>query len=513
MVFAAKSLLEDTMFTRALNRREFLHRTGCGAALAGSGLLETGTGLAVPASAQNARPAFQAGWATVSITPDKPVQLAGQFHERVSNENTLYPCLATALALEGADEAGNPAQAILIACDLVTVGRKHVEDIRARVAQRLPDFDATRLSINATHTHTGPTLSVGAYKEPDPGVMGPGEYAPFFCDRAAEAAVQAWKTRRPAALSHALGHAAVGFNRIATYADGSSLMYGNSNRPDFVGLEGPDDHGLELLFLWDRTDRLSGVVINIACPAQVVEGQHYLSADFWGPVREDIKRVYGDQVSVYPMISAAGDQSPRDLVRRGRGEPDMRSEPGMREMARRIVNGVRYAHDTAQSKPDGNPVFKHRVERLELPIRRVTEQEAAEARRERDRLTASGNVQAGSHGEAMLRRARNVLDRHEAQSPASTYAMNLHVLRLGNTAIATNPFELYIEYGSRIKARSRAAQTLVVQLADDQGRYLPTPRAVAGGAYGSRIADNRVGPEGGEVLVERTIGAINGMWA
>ncbi|MBM4028703.1 MAG: hypothetical protein FJ280_25400 [Planctomycetes bacterium] len=495
-----------------LSRRDLLYRTSGGAALAGSGLLAAAAPSAGPAATQEPPAAFQAGWATVSITPDKPVQLAGQFHERVSKERTLYPCLATALALEGVDDAGNPAQAILIACDLVNVGRKYVEDIRARVARELPDFDPARLSVNATHTHTGPTLTPGTYKEPDPGVMGPLEYAPFFCDRAVQAAVQAWKARRPAALSHALGHAAVGFNRIATYADGSARMYGNSNQPDFAGLEGPNDHGLELLFLWDRQERLSGIAINIACPAQVVEGQSYLSADFWGPVREDVKRLYGEGVSVYPMISAAGDQSPRDLVRRGRGEPNMRAEAGLREMARRIVNGVRYAHDAAQSKRSENPVFRHRVQRLELPRRQVTDQEAAQARKELDRLTASGNVQPGSQDAAMLRRARDVLGRHETQSAASTYAMDLHVLRLGDTVIATNPFELYIEYGARIKARSRAAQTLLVQLADDRGRYLPTRRAVAGGAYGSRIEDNVVGPPGGDVLAEKTIAALNGLW-
>ncbi|MDI6451642.1 hypothetical protein [Anaerobaca lacustris] len=495
---------------KALSRRDFLYRTGYSAALAGSAFLAAGV-LAV-ASVQTGGPAFRVGWATVSITPDKPVQLAGQFHERVSTEETLYPCLATALALEGVDGAGRRAQAILVACDLVNVGREHVEEIRRRVARELPDFDVAMLSVNTTHTHTGPTLTAGVYKEPDPGVMGPLEYAPFFCDRAAKAAVQAWKARQPAALSRALGHAAVGFNRIATYADGSSQMYGNSDRADFVGLEGGDDHGLELLFLWDRQDRLSGIVVNIACPSQVVEGQRYLSADFWGPVREEVQRLYGERVWVYPMVSAAGDQSPRDLVRRGRGEPDMRSEPGMREMARRIVNGVRHAYDTAQSGRDDNPVFRHYIERLELPARRVTDAEAAEARKELTRLTASGDVQPGSYDAAMLRRARDVVERYEAQGSSATYAMDLHVLRLGDTAVATNPFELYIEYGARIRARSRAAQTLLVQLANDRGRYLPTRRAVAGGAYGSRIADNLVGPEGGDVLVEKTVAAINGMW-
>jgi hypothetical protein len=91
--------------------------------------------------------------------------------------------------------------------------------------------------------------------------------------------------------------------------------------------------------------------------------------------------------------------------------------------------------------------------------------------------------------------------------------MELHVIRLGDVAIATNPFELYLEYGQRIKAQSVAEQTLLLQLAGDRGQYLPTRSAVAGGAYGSRAADNRVGPEGGDVLVERTVERINRLWA
>ncbi len=493
-----------------VSRRVFLLNTGRSVALAGGGIALANTVSPLAASTQDIGVGFHVGWATTSITPDKPVQLAGQFHERVSTEGTLYPCLATALALERTDGDGQSEQAILLACDLVNVGREFVEDIRARVAAQLPDFDSAKLSINATHTHTGPTLTPGVYKDPEPGVMGPVEYAPFFCERAAEAAIEAWKARSPGAMSHALGHAAVGFNRIAVYADGSSRMYGNASQSDFVGLEGGHDHGLELVFLWDATEALSGVVINIACPAQVVEGQRYLSADFWGPVREAIKQLYGDGVSVYPMISAAGDQSPRDLVRRGRGEPDMRSEPGMREMARRIVNGVRDAFENAQTDRDAAPVFRHSVELIELPTRRVTDEEAAEARQEQEQLLASDDLQPGSRDAAMLRRAGDVLDRYEKNE--STYAMNLHVLRLGDIAIATNPFELYSEFGARMKGRSPAIQTLVVQLANDRGRYLPTARAVAGGAYGSCISSNIVGPAGGDILVDKTLAALGRLW-
>jgi hypothetical protein len=78
-------------------------------------------------------------------------------------------------------------------------------------------------------------------------------------------------------------------------------------------------------------------------------------------------------------------------------------------------------------------------------------------------------------------------------------------------AIATNPFELLLDYGIQIKARSRAERTFVAQLSG-AGTYLPTAKAVAGGHYSAEAADNLVGPEGGQVLVERTVEAIYSMW-
>jgi len=51
--------------------------------------------------------------------------------------------------------------------------------------------------------------------------------------------------------------------------------------------------------------------------------------------------------------------------------------------------------------------------------------------------------------------------------------------------------------------------------------YLPTPRAVAGGAlderpftnYSATGMSNMVGPEGGQGLVDRTVEAIKALWS
>ena len=63
-----------------------------------------------------------------------------------------------------------------------------------------------------------------------------------------------------------------------------------------------------------------------------------------------------------------------------------------------------------------------------------------------------------------------------------------------------------------MKSRSPAEQTFLIQLAAGSGKYLPTPKAIEGGSYSALPVSNRVGPEGGQVLVDETVQAIGALW-
>ena len=88
-----------------------------------------------------------------------------------------------------------------------------------------------------------------------------------------------------------------------------------------------------------------------------------------------------------------------------------------------------------------------------------------------------------------------------------------HILRLGTVAFATNPFELFLDFGNQIKARSYAEQTFLVQLAGGSEGYLPTEKAEKGGHYSAFIASGLVGHVGGEQLVRETLKNINRLFA
>lgn len=331
--------------------------------------------------------------------------------------------------------------------------------------------------------------------------MSPEECAAWVTERAAEAAAEAWEGRSPHAVGAAFGHAVVGHNRRCVYADGTAQMYGRTDREDFAWIEGYEDHSLDLLFAWDRAGRLTGVAIDIPCPSQVDENLEVFSADFWHDIREELRARFGEGLRVLPLCGAAGDISPHFLLYR-RQEEEMRRRRGVserREIALRVADAVARALECTSPRAGETP-FAHTLRRLELSPRRIS-------RAERDWAEAEYQRALGSYPPDSWwpKRLLEVVACHDGLITAEPVPVEVHALRVGDVALATNPFELFLDYGLRMKARSPAAQTFIVQLAAGRCSYLPTARAVQGGGYGAMPAVSAVGPEGGQELVEATL--------
>lgn len=102
--------------------------------------------------------------------------------------------------------------------------------------------------------------------------------------------------------------------------------------------------------------------------------------------------------------------------------------------------------------------------------------------------------------------------RYDIQQTVNTDEIEMHVLKLGDVAFATCPYELFLDYGNRIRSRSRAAQTFLVQLCCGNKGYLPTEKAEKGGHYSAYVSSGVSGHEGGDLLVRKTLTEINKMF-
>lgn len=447
------------------------------------------------------------GGATISITPDEPVALSGQRRVRIARE-VESPCIATALSLESRSQDGSRDQAIFVACDLVAIRAGILEEVRERLTDRLDGFDLQKLIISATHTHTAPVMVPGRYELPAEGVIKPEDYRRFLVEQLADVVERAWKARAPGKVGWGLGYAVVAHNRRVVYRDGRSQMYGKTDRDDFTRIEGYEDHGVEVLCLWNADDQLIATAINVACPSQEVEGRSAVNADFWHQIRQSLQSKHGEDLIVLGWTGAAGDQSPRPMYRKLADERmrRLRGTQRLDDLAARVVAAWEEAYAGAKQERHADPILMHQVRSIDLPVRQVTEEEAKEARaavkQYIDKPSETWNY--NWH--------KRVVDRYESQSPDDVYSMELHALRLGDIAIATNDFELFTEFGIRIKARSEALQTFVIQLANSSGGYIPSEPATKGGGYSAIVQSSRVGHQGGTELVEQTVKSLNALW-
>ena len=449
------------------------------------------------------------GAETLDITPDQPVALDGQRNVRISKKPET-PLFATALALESREGDQGLDHAIIVSCDLVAIRAGILAKVREKIWNRLPGVDLKKIFMSATHTHTAPVTVDGKYALPATGIMQPGEYAEWMTTKVADGIVAAWKKRQPGKVAWGQSQAVIAQNRRPYYADGTAVMYGKPDSPNFRGIESYEDHNIEVLYFWDSADKLIATAINVACPSQEVGGMSSIHADFWHPVRERLRAKQGAGLAVVAWTGAGGDVTTR-LAYGSKADERMRKLRGdisrLDEMARRLTHAWEEALEGAGKDKRDDVIFQHQVEDIELPYRKVTILEKAAA------VTEAAKFKDDPKQQWNYGWNQRVVDRYNQQQAGtlSPYVMELHALRRGDRAIASNEFELYTDYGVQMKARSPGLQTFVIQLAGP-GTYLPTERAARHGGYGAVIQSTQIGPEGGQVLVEKTVQILKNLW-
>ena len=196
-----------------------------------------------------------------------------------------------------------------------------------------------------------------------------------------------------------------------------------------------------------------------------------------------------------------------------------------REIARRIGAAFDDVLQAVSADMRETAVLRHTSRTIQLSRRPVTDEE-----REKNEQWAKQIRNAdGPNSERFMRRCEDVVKKHEEQKTTPSFPIEVHVVRLGDIAFATNPFELFLDYGLRVQARSPAIQTFVIQLAGNRaasehgvahpgrfpmrgGTYLPTARAEAGGGYSACVYCNQVGHKGGQEWVEETLRDIGALF-
>ena len=473
-----------------------------------------------------------AGWGEADTTPDsEDIELAGQYYQRLARG--IHSRLkAVALVIEQADK-----RTVMVSLDVAGVPEEFCLYMQNIISAKMPNIPANRIIFSATHTHTAPDIRIRKdWRKSGLEPKAIEEFRDLVEAKVLKSVEQAWSSRQPAGVSNVLDFARLGHCRRAVYSDDTAEMYGRTDRDDFVGMEGGEDSGVDLFFFFDRECKPTGVIVNVACPSQVMEATYQISSDYMGTLREKLKQEFGDDFRTLTQVSAAGCQSPRDLSRSYKGEADFWHEDGLELASDRLLDAVKRGY----SKAAGNIVYaaelRHATEKIELPRRRASYSDYIKAKSNIGRLSAiwdtedafkdfcdevhkneriagrPGPYDSKLHDFVKTKNSEAVVRRYEDQEEQPNFAVELHVVRIGDVVFATNPFELFLVFGHQIKARSRARQTFLIQLANGIGGYLPSERAERLGGYGGLIINGQVGSDGGKKLADETVSAIERLY-
>jgi len=450
------------------------------------------SGWTIPSRAaeiENQLPSLQVGAATCIITP--PVgswqQGAGVTRkgERIRDEleaNALY--LSDGLT-----------PLLLISCDLVGLDLATVQPIRDAISQ-VTKIPSRQVIITCTHTHAGPSLIRTNYDFPVDQV-----YIGLLRQKLTDVASDAVAAAKPAKMGWGLGTAQIGFNRRVCWADGTHTMHGNTQRPDFAGIEGPDDPAHLALFAVDEAGKPIAVAYHNTSHPTNFYGAGLFSADYPDAARKILRRELG-RIPVLYLNGAQGDIAMENQLDPQHEDPELRLERIGKMLAAETLRLYRKADFHSRI------FLGHTYKDLQVKVRLPEPKQLADAQEVLERVEAGEKIS----GRKLIFAFGTVqLQKQYSKRPIDT--MPIHVLRIGDVALVTQPCELYCQFGLDIKRRSPAPLTAVVGLADGYCGYCPTIASILGGGYsGQPISWTRLEPYAGYYLVEAVGPMMNQLW-
>ena len=433
-----------------------------------------------------------AGAASKVINNEPGAFVQGAGHPTQRAEFVRDDLEANALFLKSGDSA-----VLLISCDIAALETQFAIPARQAVA-RETGVPERSVIIAGTHTHNGPSLIPTCYRKPVDL-----EYISRLQSWLVEASRDAVASARPARLGWGLGKATVGYNRRCCWADGTHSMFGDTSRADFTGMEGPDDPAHVALFAFDAEEKPIAVLHNNTIHPTSFYGKPFYSADSPGFARAQLREALG-AIPVLFFNGAFGDISNRSSC-----APRPRGESGEQRMMRagHLLAGetLRLLYE-AQFQDD--PVIAHVYEDMEIPVRLPAPEHLEWARGTLARADKDESVgsmdRATAYGTVLL---------HEGFAENPVDVVPVHAIRIGDVAIATQPCELYCQFGLDIKRRSPAPITAVVGIADGYGGYCPTTYGIIGGGYsGEPLSWTRLAADAGYRITDTAARLAHSLW-
>jgi neutral ceramidase len=396
------------------------------------------TGL-VLVQAQSAKPVsvaphvpvkWKAGLASVVVTPEKYIWMAGYAGRDKPAEGKIHDLFAKALILE--DESGK--QQVIVTLDLIGVP----QDLRRRIAGRIEKdhgVPSASLFMNASHTHSGPELRrrPGPPTEEEmknPKVKDAWEYTESLEKKINEVIDAAFADVQPARLTWNKARAGFAMNRRRDY----TLPEGHPNANKAPNPSGPVDQEVPALRIESPEGEARGVLFGYACHNTCL-GFYNWCGDYAGFAQEYLQQHRPGFTAMF-VTGCGGDQNP--YPRRSDVVPGVSDLELAQQHGRSLANAVEVAFSA-------NPI----------PL------------------------------EGSLRNAYEEVTLTYEDTKRTPHQYPVQVIKLGDTlTMVTLGSEVVVDYSLRLKKElAGPAGVWVAGYSNDYSGYIPSTRIQEEGGY------------------------------
>jgi len=403
---------------------------------------------------------WKAGVASVVITPEHSMWMAGYAARTKPSEGKVHELNAKALALEDA----RGTRLVIVTVDLLGIPRPSRDWLEKEVC-RCYNVLPESLLVNASHTHCGPVIresrdSIYGYSfyglSPEQ-IQQSQQYTDSLEQKLLQLVGEAIDNLAPARLSYSHARAGFAMNRRFKSEQGYQI----SPEPD-----GPVDHDVPVLRVDSPDGKLQAVVFGYACHNTTLSFYEF-SGDYAGFAQLYLEEAHPGATALF-VAGCGGDQNPYP-----RGTLVLAQQHG-----RALANGVEAAL-ISRARPVRGPI--------EAILETVTLEFAEPPSREQLQEQAkSTNKYERWHAEVLLKELEQ-----KGKIP-TTYPYLVQVvqfgkdpfdsLRAGLTIIALAG-EVVVDYSLRLKAELAGPPLWVAGYSNDVFGYVPSLRVLQEGGY------------------------------
>lgn len=348
----------------------------------------------------------------------------------------------------------------LVLCDLEAISGQIVSRIREKV-QRQIGVPAEAIMIAATHAHSTPDTTSAGFENAD--------YIDDLVEAAAGAVCQAFSNQQPVRVGWGcVSVRGLAHSRRMRLIDGHvyTTRYGVPStwrvNPEVIAGQGEIDPDITVLKVESLDGEILASISNFGCHATVALVSTNLSGDYPGEAMDTLEKVLGPQAVALCTIGTAGDVDPTlEMPFWG-----PRNDRNARHLGRIFA---------AQ-------VLEH-LERVKVQevteVKVIQEKVVLDVRREWiDLLTVDKDRLCQEFAEGWL--SNPVLEQFLRDKVIHTEVQGI---RLNDLILLGLPGEVFVEIGGLIKNTVPGIAISIVELANENIGYIPTPKVWAEGGY------------------------------